>query len=79
MAHKFSKGMAEIIKRRTGLTPEQISGMNHDEVRERIEAHTGHKITKFGLEPSAISSGNIMIDLGRVITREEIDAEIAKV
>jgi len=74
----INQKIAELILKDTGLTPAQISRMDHEEVTRIVERHTGHKITEYALGPG-LSSGNILIDMGRVITSEEIQRRANKI
>ncbi|MDP3799974.1 MAG: hypothetical protein Q8Q90_00945 [bacterium] len=70
--------MAALIKKRTGLTVEEIRRMPLEEVHAAIEAKIGHKLS-LELEPGCISSGDVLIDMGRVITSEEIERAVDKI
>ncbi len=75
MAKVINEKMAELIHKTTGLTVEEIRTMNHEDVQTVIEEKIGHK-RDYALEPGALSSGNILIDMGRVITSEEIQRRV---
>lgn len=61
-----------------GLTVEEIRRMPLEEVHATIEAKIGHKLY-LEFETGCISSGDILIDMGRVITSEEIEKAIDKI
>lgn len=58
--------MAALIKRATGLSVDEIRLADTDDIHRSIEAKIGHKL-KLGFEPGLISSGDVLIDFGRII------------
>ena len=78
MTDIIDQRMADLIHRSTGLTVEQIRNTPLEEVHAAIEKKIGHKL-ELGLEPGKYSSGNMLIDMGRTISSEEIQKEIDKI
>ncbi len=78
MAKVIDERMAEYIHKATGLTVEQLRTMDHEEIDAAIEKVVGHPLD-YALEPGALSSGNMLIDMGRVVTSEEIQRRADKI
>lgn len=70
--------MAEMIHEATGLTVEQIRTMPYEDVQAAIEQKIGHPLD-YTLEPGTLSSGNMLIDMGRVITSREIQQRVEEI
>jgi shikimate kinase len=58
--------MAALIQRSVGMSVEEIQHADTDEVHRSIEEKIGRKL-QLGFEPGFISSGNVLIDLHRII------------
>ena len=58
--------MADLIQRTVGLSVEEIRRADTEEIHRSIEAKIGRKL-ELGFEPGLVSSGNVLIDLGRII------------
>lgn len=72
MVYALGDGMRTIIQRATGMSVEEIDRADHETIHRSIEKKIGHKL-ELGLVPGRLSSGNVLIDAGRIITPEEIE------
>lgn len=79
MSNIIDERMAILIKKKTGLTVEEIRRMPLEEVHMAIEAKIGHKLSLELESAGYVSSGDVLIDMGRVITHEEIEKAIDKI
>jgi len=69
--------MAALIQRTVGMSVEEIKQADTGEIYHSIKVKIGHKL-KLGFEPGLFSSGNVFIDLRRIIWPEEMRSEKGK-
>ena len=78
MAHMLSGAMRNFVEKVTGISFEELRTRPIEEVQGRMEARLGHAFC-YAREPEQAARGSVLLELGEIVTPEEIEAELAKV
>jgi len=77
MDYTLSPEMASVIEKSVGMPLDEIRRKDFSEIDRSIEERVGHPL-KFGCEPGHQGRGNMLIQLGRIISPEEIERRMEK-
>ena len=77
MSHFFSDEMQSVIEGSVGMSLKDIKEKDVEEIQGSIEERSGEKI-ELSKEPRHSLRGNILIQMGRTITSNEIDDNFNK-
>lgn len=77
MDHTINPELASIIEESVGMSIDEIRRKDFSEIDSSIEERIGHPL-KFGLEPGHCGRGNMLIQMGRTISPEEIEEKMEK-
>ena len=75
----LNKKTAEVIKNKTGISPEQIAKMDVDEIDQIIEKKIGKKLTHGKTFKGLLPRGNVYLFLGRLLSIEYINKKLSKI
>ncbi len=77
MSYVISKGMAKVIKSSTGMSVDKIRKKSVSEIHKAIEKKIGHKL-QIGKEPGHRGRGSMLIQMGRTLSRENVEKRFKK-
>ena len=77
MDYTISPELALIIEESVGMSSDEIRRKDFSEIDHSIENRIGHRL-KFGREPGHCARGNMLIQMGRTISSEEIERRMKK-
>lgn len=70
----------DAIRRSTGLDPEKLSSMDHEEIDSAIEKKIGKSLDVGAIENGAVSArGNVYIHSGRLISNSWIEKHLSSI
>ena len=77
MDYTISPELASLIEKSVGMSLDEIRRKDFSEIDSSIEERIGRPL-KFGHEPGHRGRGNMLIQMGRTISPEEIERRMEK-